>query len=36
MAGGLACHLWSSVAAMDDGSMRISDDDREQAVVALR
>jgi hypothetical protein len=36
MADGLACHLWSSVAAMDDGSMRISDDDREQAVVALR
>ena len=36
MAGSLACHLWSSVAAMDDASMRISDDDREQAVVALR
>jgi hypothetical protein len=34
--GSLTCHLWSSVAAMDDASMRISDDDREQAVVVLR
>jgi hypothetical protein len=34
--GSIACHLRSSVAAMDDASMRISDDDREQAIVALR
>jgi hypothetical protein len=29
-------HLWLSVAAMDDASLRVSDADREQAVVALR
>ena len=29
--GSLTCHLWASVAVMDDASMRISDDDREQA-----
>jgi Domain of unknown function (DUF1707)/Cell wall-active antibiotics response 4TMS YvqF len=27
---------WSSVAAVDDASMRVSDDDRERAVLALR
>ena len=29
-------HLWFSVAAMDDAGWRVSDADREQAVVALR
>jgi len=29
-------HPWSSVAAMDDASLRVSDADREQAVLALR
>jgi hypothetical protein len=29
-------HPWSSVAAVDDASLRASDADREQAVVALR
>jgi Domain of unknown function (DUF1707)/Cell wall-active antibiotics response 4TMS YvqF len=29
-------HLWFSVAAMDDASLRASDADREQAIVALR
>ena len=27
---------WSSVAAMDDASLRISDADREQVVITLR
>jgi Domain of unknown function (DUF1707)/Cell wall-active antibiotics response 4TMS YvqF len=29
-------HPWSSVATVDDASLRVSDADREQAVVALR
>ncbi len=29
-------HLWFSVAAMDDESLRVSDADREQAIFALR
>jgi len=34
--GGPVAHPWSSVAAVDDASLRASDADREQAVVALR
>src|SRR6266699_1219389 len=34
--GSRMTHLWFSVAAMDDESLRVSDADREQAVIALR
>src|SRR6266581_5036175 len=34
--GSRMTHLWFSVAAMDDESLRVSDADREQAIVALR
>jgi Domain of unknown function (DUF1707)/Cell wall-active antibiotics response 4TMS YvqF len=35
-AGVGARHWWSSVGAMADASIRVSDDDRERAVLALR
>ena len=34
--GGPQFNQWSSVAVMDDASLRASDADREQALVALR